>query len=447
MKTLCRMICRVLCFGLVLGLFGCNTPPEEVVPTHGSTEPTETTAAPTEVTETTGATEPTIDPILAERRDAAEAYMRAMATYLWRAEEDIIYTRDSTVLTDEDLSAYKGSETIKIKAGRLYRGVPDSNAGTSPWNFYDYAGEADEKGIHTVSGLHWRALNGGAAIGARVGNDCSAAVQLAWSSVGGKFKPSSTQFMVQNRGFLKVGDYESDPEKYYKTTLTCTENGEQTMYDAYAQLQKADAVVMRKDSYGHTMMVVDVNVVYKDDGTINASRSNVTVLHQTSSYIKAEKYTYDETLGENVYTTFGIDDKFTFSQLFMDGYLPVTCDALIDPAPVEAVKITDSEQVYTAENILTGVFTCNRIISGVGITITDKAGNVVADAFCYYPRTSNVSEFTFDLAKRFEKELAEVRWGELDPAALTPGEYHCTHTLRDAHGTEYVVRDFDFTVS
>ena len=74
--------------------------------------------------------------VISQRRDAAESYMRKMATYMWRAEEDIFYTRDSKVLTEEDLENFTG-DVLKIKKGRLYRGIPYSYAGASAWNFYD----------------------------------------------------------------------------------------------------------------------------------------------------------------------------------------------------------------------------------------------------------------------------------------------------------------------
>lgn len=372
--------------------------------------------------------------------------MRQMANYLWRASEDIIYTRDSKVLTDEDLSSYTGNNQIVIKAGRLYRGIPYSYAGSSALNFMDYGSEPDEKGIHTVSGLHWRALNGGSAIGARAGNDCSGSIQLAWNSIGGSMRLASTQYMVKDWGYLPVGEYANDPAENIMTKKVCEANGINTMCEAYAQLQKADAVVNRDESAGHTMMVVSVDVVRKDDGTIDPLRSKATFLHQTSAYIKEQACVFDDTLGEMVYTTFGIDDEKSFLELFGDGYLPVTCKELIDPAPVQEPYAKDSETEYSFENILKGTFTSNRIISSVTVTVTDANGEPVMEATCYNPRQIKRNEFTFDLQERFAEELPQVRWGSLDLESLAPGAYHCTHVLRSAHGEEYTVRSFDFTV-
>jgi len=79
----------------------------------------------------------------------AEAYMRTMATVMWRATEDVVYT----VQSDVDPSTLDASKQLRIKARRLYRGIPYSYAMGSLRTFLDYAGETDEKGVATVSGL------------------------------------------------------------------------------------------------------------------------------------------------------------------------------------------------------------------------------------------------------------------------------------------------------
>ena len=119
-----KLIAIVLASCVVMGLMACDREPQETQAT---------TLAAAEAT--TQATEPAEDPILAQRRDVAESYMRSMATYMWRATEDIVYTRDANVVTDEDLAAYTGKELIAIRAGRLYRGVPYSYAGAPAVKF------------------------------------------------------------------------------------------------------------------------------------------------------------------------------------------------------------------------------------------------------------------------------------------------------------------------
>ena len=88
--------------------------------------------------------------ILSDRRDAAESYMRSMATVLWRATEDITYSNNSKCT---DPTAPNTKDLIFIKAGRLYRGLPYSHAAGGPNAFLEYAGEPDETGIYSISGL------------------------------------------------------------------------------------------------------------------------------------------------------------------------------------------------------------------------------------------------------------------------------------------------------
>ena len=381
--------------------------------------------------------------VLSQRRDAAESYMRQMATYMWRAEEDIYYTRSNKVLTDEQLADYTGNEMLVIKAGRLYRGIPYSYSGASAWNFYDYASQPDEQGIATVSGIHWRGLNGSSSIGACLGNDCSGALELAWNSVGSNIQLANTASMTKNFGYIPVGDYVSNALRNDLTAETCKTNGTEVMGQSYSALQKADAVVMRTASYGHTMMVVENHVVLTEDEFVDMEQSYITVLHQTSSYMKKEYKEFDPEYGEDVYFIYGVDDKYTYAKLFEQGYLPITCDVFLDPAPVAEVYVTDTIQEHSYNTILMGSFLSNRILSAATITITDPDGNVVMEGTSYEVRQTGQQVFSFNL-ERFDKLQKELQRGNLDLEALAPGSYHCKHVVRDGHGVEYTVRDFDF---
>ena len=383
--------------------------------------------------------------VIQQRRDAAEAYMRQMATYMWRSTEDIFYTRDTKVLTDEDLANYDGNDSLKIYAGRLYRGIPYSYTGASAWNFYDFASEPDEKGVATLSDVHWRNLNGGSTIGAVLGNDCSSSIQQAWDYVGSNIQLANTTTMVKSFGYLPVGEYVSGVLENKMTPDTCKANGIEVMAKAYTGLQKADAVVKRDATWGHTMMIVENHPVTTADGSIDPAQSYITVLHQTSSYMKKETKVFDPTYGEDVYIIYGIDDKYTYEDLFNQGYLPITCDVFVDPAPVDEIYVRDTEKEYSYDNILKGQFLSNRILSAVTITITDQNGQIVMEGTCYERRQTGMPIFTFDLS-RFETQTDYQQRGHMAPEELAPGNYHCTHVVRDAHGVSYTMRNFDFTV-
>lgn len=415
-----RFLCALLAVLLLMGLAACNQP-----------APPETTAAATESGEE----------ILAQRRDQAEAYMRQMATVLWRASEDITYSNGSKSV---DPLVDSLSNLTVIKAGRLYRGIPYTHAGSDTAALLEYAGEPDANGIYTVSGLSWQALNGDYT-NARIGNDCSSAVGLSWGILGNSLKRiAKTKNLTENYGYLPVGEYMTNKEAHPYTVDVTVANGIHVMSKAYAQLQKADGVVKRNvtDTNGHTMMIVTNEVVYGSNGDIDPIRSHVTVLEQTSGRIENQQFRYNEELGEDVYLVYIIDKKYTYNDLFASGYLPITCKELIDPAPVEAPGVSDTEPQPTLENLFKGRLTANRFISAVSVTISDADGAVVQK--CSASPVSRYEPYIFDM-ECFSTELPEVLRGSLDLEALSSGSYHCTVHCRLITGDEFLVRDFDFT--
>lgn len=379
--------------------------------------------------------------ILAQRRDQAESYMRQMATVMWRASEDITYSNNSNSV---DPTSGEAKDLIYIRAGRLYRGLPYSHAAGGPNAFLEYAGEQDENGIYTISGLTWHPLNG-ANKTARVGNDCASAVGLSWGTLGNSLaQDSSTKYMTTKYGYLRVGEYESNDDAHTYTLPVCEANGYDKMAAAYAQLQKADAVVRRNknDSNGHAMMVVSVHVEKTAEGLIDGVMSYITVLEQTSGTIEAERCHYDAELGENVYETYLIDNKYTFFDLYSAGYLPITCKELIDPSPVEPESVSDSLAQPSIDSIFDGNLTATRFLESVTISITDVQENVVQ--ICTASPT-NRQLYHFDM-QTFVTDRPEVLRGKIDLSTLPAGTYTCRLTCRLITGTEVVVRNFTFTI-
>lgn len=407
MKSMRSIFSILLAFFLALGLAACTQTPDS--------EP-----------------EPTLSPeeqILADRRDVVEQYMRRNASVIWRAGEDMSYGIEGKV--------------YKIQEGCLYQGVPYTYAGGTIDTFLEFAGEPDEKGIYTVSGLEPEALSNGGET-ARIGNDCSSAVILAWSQIGASVTGIRTKQMTPKNGFVPVGDYKVDLEADINsnTKVTVMENGEETMYAAYAQLQKGDCLVYNTGT-GHSIMAVSVDVVYGEDGKIDGDKSRVTFLEQSRGHILSNKTYEDEKLGETVYVIGGVDRGMPFSMLAKQGYLPVTCKELIDPAPVEKPVVTDSETVFSKDTILAGEISSNWFIDAATLTITDGNGAVVQKATASCTRYNKYVSFELE---KFVADTPSSILGSIDLDALTAGNYHCTLVCRLTTGEEFTVRDFDFTV-
>lgn len=336
---------------------------------------------------------------------------------------------------------YKGQGDLHIVEGRLYRGIPYAYAVGNDAVFLGFS-TGEENGIHNISGLTMDLLGRNDDNIRRVGNDCSGAVLLSWGQVATSIMSKNTQYMVPANGFLRVGEYESSDTDNAPSKDMCEKNGVIVMYDAYAQLQKADAVVQRTDSYSHVMMVTSVHVERNKKGNVDGNKSYVTVLHQTNSYLQNEAKAYDEALGEDVYQTYGIDDKKTFFELYDGGYLPITCLEFIDAtAPVPKANVVDSISDPSIADLCKGEFLSNYFVSIVDITVTDAAGNAVQTVRGFGDRSSFRN---FQLSEFEDHPTRTV--GGLDVEALEPGTYTVTYECELSVGERFKVREFTFTV-
>lgn len=388
----------------------------------------EEAAEPTASTTTVEATESMLDAesaaILTQRRQLVMDYMRSMANYMWRAEETVdYYTSGQTVL--------------HIEAGRLYRGIPYTHAANSLNAFSGFAtGETD--GVASVGGLQPNIL--GHLKDARVGNDCSGAVESAWAQLGGEFDAKITTYMTPDYGILRVGDYYAPADNNKGSNGLCVANGEQVMFESYAKLQMADAVVYAKSS-GHTMLVSSNTVVRTEDGTVDGTQSYITTVHQTRSYISKETKAFEKAYGEDVYQIYGIDDVYTYADLYKKGYLPITIQALVDPEweiPVPAV--TDSVAQPKADAMFEGEFVSNYFISFVDFIVKDAQGNAVQQARAFADRQSirnfKVSELLGDPTQM---------QGSIDLSVLPAGTYDVSFVCQIVTGESFTVRQLQYT--
>ena len=403
---------------LLLGVCGCGQAP--VIETTAATVPTEPVG-------------PQIDPVLAQRRDIAESYMRNMLSILWSPEEDILYTTANGVSPE---AADPGKQFL-LRSDRVYRGIPYSFAGCTTAAFLEYAQRDGD--IYKISGLDWKPLSGSSKT-ARVGNDGSSSLVLAWCQVGNSVKLMSTSYMTMDRGFLPVGNYKTTDKKLNETTQYCTANGKQLMFESYAQMLKADGLVKSGSGGGHAMMAVSISTVYHEDGTINGGESTVTVLEQTKEHFLKEVHSYDESLGRDVYHISGVDVVYTFRQLFDLGYIPITCKELTNPAQPREAKVGDSELSPKIETAFAGYIDCNHHIDTITITILDENDQVVQEAAIRPVRGSNM---TIAVKRFLEDDPATIR-GFIDLSQLEEKEYRFMLTCRLINGQEVTTRDYHF---
>ncbi|MBQ6876407.1 MAG: hypothetical protein IJN46_09290, partial [Lachnospiraceae bacterium] len=311
--------------------------------------------------------------ILEDRRNTVVDYMRDMLTVLWRAETDVEYQLST-------------GYPLSIKAGRVYSGLPYTFGCGTTASFLEGAGAPDAKGVYTIPGNLFDALSGSTS-DARVGIDCSSAVFVAWAQIGASVIGSAPEYMYEDYGFIKVGEYETKTylnragkPRLDNTVWICMDNGREVMYEAYAKLKKGDMLTSVPGSGNHVIMVTDVNIVYKNE-IIDGKKSYITVIDQARTKQSNETRYENAELGETVYVIgTGEDHGLTFDGLYDKGYLPYTCKELIDPSPLPAPEVSDSETKYSYENLLIGKISSNWAIDVVTLTITDNAGKMIQEA-------------------------------------------------------------------
>ncbi len=428
-----RIFIYLLSLPLVLPLCACSSGIQPLAETEPAKTAEETTAEQTTMEEKVLTEEE--KQILTARREMAADYMHQMASVLWRSSEEIVYTIKSGVSPDQVKNGSGSPVKLTIQKGRLYRGLPYTYAGGGIPSFSEFYSATDDQGVATVSGLVWQDLSGGSQE-ARIGNDCSTAVMQAWGQVGANsFQITNTSYMCADYGYLPVGSYQVSKSQLTATKNDCARNGQSVMFSAYAALQKADAVVQRNNGAGHAMFVTSVHAVPLGGG-FDANESYITVTHQTrGKYSKDAKY-YSEKHGEDVYYWYGIDDKYTFAQLFKSGYLPITCKELMDPAPLPDLEITSSVEALTPDNLLDGTVTSNRLMEKITAEIKDETGKVLQSAFIY-PTRKTKNEFPC-------LDLVQKGTGKIDPAALPAGSYTFTLTVTFTDCTTATARELAF---
>ena len=422
-----RRICLLLC-GLLLT--GCAAVTEqEQTPTVSIYTPDAPVAPETEPADA--------EAILAQRRDVVEQHMRYMSTVRWTVDENVSYSYSG-----------KAEDTIELYAGYIYQGIPYTHGTGSAYSWLSYATGQDADGVYNLSGLNTAALNGVARSGvgnhSRVGNDCADAVYWAWAQVSPSISFENTNHMTPAFGCIPVGDYDWDANVMKTSTVPVAEaNGKQRMFEAYAQLQKGDGMVHIVNSGGgHAVMIVDTHVERNDEG-IDGEKSYVTVLEQTSGNEKNKKSYYDQALGKDVYLCEIVDKQWSFDRIYGKGYLPITCQELIDPSPLPEPTLEDSNKEPTVENMFYSTVTSNYRIASVTVTVSDGQDQPVQQATC---NSMEPEFFTFHLSRfRLDAQL-DVLVGKIDPAALEPGQYRCTFDCRLSTGKVIRFRDFTFTV-
>ena len=170
---------------------------------------------------------------------------------------------------------------------------------------------------------------------------------------------------------LKVGEYET--EGYSDTNAVCNGNGIKKMVEAYALMDKGD-IIYRGPMQPHLRMVVENHPNRKSDGSIVTGRSYVVMIEQTSSI--------DKEAPKGVNTTWWVDHKYTYEDLFTKGFIPVTVREYENPNTVPFFLGLTNEITAQdlADQFLPGSVETNSVMRYVYLEILDSTGKVVSSA-------------------------------------------------------------------
>lgn len=283
-------------------------------------------------------------------------FMRLQLSFAWTPSEDMVYTTGGTTVTLYAGTAYGGLPYVSSTFGNLYKAM----------EYYD----------ETTGTLKVQAN-----IAKVIGNQCSASAYWAWSRVSNAISYGGTSNMLEKNGCLRIGSYtyDSSIESFHnesiRTANICTANGEQTMYEAYAQLLPADGISMYTGGAGHVRMVAETaHVIRNADGTINGERSSITFLDQVDSW-KSDM----QSNGQPIRIQGGVDVTVSFASLYKAGYLPFRIPELAGKDPVEeaTASIGYSSGAVSVQALQGSTLSANYPLSDITVTVTDQSGKQV----------------------------------------------------------------------
>lgn len=292
---------------------------------------------------------------LMERRMHCLDFFKFAKTALWIPDEDFSYVRNKKGTVD------------KMSAGEIYGGLP--YIGSSTGNIYrvmDYMDE--ERGVVDMSEIS-KYPN-------LFGNQCSVGSYWGWARIVNSANYDWTFNMVASRGFLPVGPYTYDLSissfNEHTTVQICYENGQQTMYQSYANTLPADGLISNDPSVGHVVMISSKPVVSRNaDGTINGEESYLYVTDQHQGWVEQENSAGTVYEHKNY-----IDRKLTFKKLLNSNYVPFTFGEFLGTDPIEETvcSFAHEESEITVEQLKSIPVTANYGISDIYVYVKDAEG-------------------------------------------------------------------------
>ena len=330
-------------------------------------------------------------------RATAVQYMLDMANIQWTAGPAIDYTAD-------------GFSKLVYEPGKTYLGMVYNNNRNGLENF-ELA--LDEAGTYILEDTGWNTAPG---------NSCATSIEHAWQLVSPSVEYDHSMDMMPCHEYTNVtavGDVDwSSYDGNVGTETVVSSNEKAVIMEAYSQMEVGDSVVRwTNGSGGHALMLTkEAEVVRDSKGNVMPAKSSLYLTEQNSTLNDSREYP----------SSWKVDRQVTFTQAYMDGYLPVSTIELQEGKT--PVPTFDVENPVTEETVLedwAGIVKSNYCFVTVKAEVREKnaKGDVVASA-AVHPYTREFS-------------LQELR-EKMDMEGLAEGKYYLTIQAEVGLGSECI---------
>lgn len=297
-------------------------------------------------------------------RQLAAKYMLDMANLKWSPDHNIDFTEF-------------GFGKLVYEAGKTYYGVVYNNNSTG---FEKFCSVLDENNTYLESNITWNDWNGW---NEAPGNSCATSIRHAWQQISPTVEFGYSRDMMpyyKETNVLGVGEIDWSTYNGENTNTIFDGNDRKVIMEAYALTHLGDGVVRYWDNGGHALMVTKEPEVYRNaDGSVNPVNSFMYLTEQNNYLNKRREYP----------SSWGVDMKMSFVDVYEQGYLPVTIAELQSDVVPNATFEVENEP--TAEELAQGYISCkvssNYCLNVVKVEIL-SGDEVVASAEDYpYKRT------------------------------------------------------------
>lgn len=314
-----------------------------------------------------------------ELRQLAVDAFRADLSFQWTPNKDVSYTY-----------IYGGEDApVNLPVGMAYSGLcyaaglerGDCSSGNIHKLLYYYDRET---GVLDVEAM------GDKLIGI-ITSACSYGAMQGWNRVSNSHGLNNMKtYNMYDSNIVPVGPYTYEPYVYdynFESKIASAQiiafNGEQTMFESYAQMQPADGLYTSPQ--WHVVMCSGAPVVVRNsDGSINPDESYITLCGQGNDGTHlSEKLITKQENGVDLCKLGSVDYKQTFRQILDSGYIPFTIPEFVGKDPVEPgdawlgnqlSRIENGTQMTVAE-IFTKQVHANYNPCNVIVIVKDPAGN------------------------------------------------------------------------